>query len=51
MVEELAKQKTSTLVAHCLLGLLFNPEDGRNTFLRNVGELTDCLALYLSFVV
>jgi hypothetical protein len=30
-----------------LFGLLFEPEDGRNIFLRNVGELmSDCVALH-----
>jgi hypothetical protein len=35
-------------LAGLLLGLFFDPEDGNNMFLRNVGRfLTDCMALYL----
>jgi hypothetical protein len=33
------------VVCDCLLGLLFDPEDGDNTFLGNVGKLLpDCMA-------
>jgi hypothetical protein len=36
------------LLAHWFLArMIFDPEDGGDTFLRNVGSYTDCTTLYL----
>jgi hypothetical protein len=42
------KYKSSFLLANCLFDLLFYPEDGGKTFLRNVGKyLFDHTVIYV----
>jgi hypothetical protein len=43
----LALRTSSRLLARWFLArLIFDPEDGGDTFFRNVGSHTDCMALY-----
>jgi hypothetical protein len=47
-VQQVARQN-SVYSTCCMLvfgRLFFDPEDGGNTFLRNIGSQTDCMALY-----